>query len=75
VLTGTLHTMTRDEAKEQIRIDGGNVSGSVSKKTDYLVSGENSGSKYEKALSLGVEIINEQTFRELLEKEKTTRNE
>jgi len=67
--------MTRDEAKEQIRIDGGNVSGSVSKKTDYLVSGENSGSKYEKALSLGVEIINEQTFRELLEKEKTTRNE
>lgn len=66
VLTGTLSTMGRDEAKEKIRALGGDVSGSVSKNTDYVVAGENSGSKEEKAKELGVSIITEQEFLEML---------
>ncbi|KKW42029.1 MAG: ligase protein [Candidatus Magasanikbacteria bacterium GW2011_GWA2_56_11] len=62
VLTGTLTTMTRDEAKERIRELGGEVSGSVSKKTDYLVAGENPGSKYDQARALGVRILDEKQF-------------
>ena len=53
VLTGTLPTMTREAAKEMIESAGGKVSGSVSKKTDYVVAGEEAGSKLEKAVSLG----------------------
>ena len=66
VLTGTLQTMTRDEAKERIRALGGDVSGSVSKKTTYVVVGENPGSKAEKAKSLGVTILNEKQIGEML---------
>ncbi|MBX4197827.1 NAD-dependent DNA ligase LigA [Candidatus Parcubacteria bacterium] len=66
VLTGSLENMTRDEAKKKIREAGGNVSGSVSKKTDYVVAGEESGSKEEKARELGVNIISEQEFLKLL---------
>ncbi len=66
VLTGTLANMTRDEAKEKIRALGGSVSSSVSKETDYVVAGENAGSKYEKALKLGVQVLNEREFEEMI---------
>lgn len=59
VLTGTLPTMTRDEASELIKKNGGKVSSSVSKKTSYVVAGEEAGSKLTKAQTLGVEIIDE----------------
>ncbi len=67
VLTGTLPTLERDEAKEKIRALGGNVSGSVSAKTDYVVAGESAGSKYDKAVELGVAILDEDEFLKLLE--------
>lgn len=59
VITGTLSDMTRDEAKAFIEAHGGKVTGSVSKKTDYLLAGENAGSKLEKAQNLGIRIISE----------------
>ncbi|MDQ1330051.1 MAG: ligase [Thermodesulfobacteriota bacterium] len=67
VLTGVLETMTRNEAVKKIKTLGGRVSESVSKKTDYLVSGKSPGSKMEKAKALGVEIIDENTLRAILE--------
>ncbi|MDD4661836.1 MAG: NAD-dependent DNA ligase LigA [Candidatus Pacebacteria bacterium] len=66
VLTGTLLNITRDEAKERIRKLGGNVSSSVSINTSYVVIGENPGSKYDKAKKLGIKIINEKEFNELI---------
>lgn len=66
VLTGTLSVMGREEAKQKIRSLGGNVSSSVSKETDYVVAGENPGSKYEKALELGVQVLNEKKFLDAL---------
>ena len=62
VLTGTLPTMTRDEASELIKERGGKVSGSVSKKTSYVLAGEEAGSKLTKAKDLGVNIIDEEAF-------------
>jgi len=59
VLTGTLPTLKRTEATKQIKAAGGKVSGSVSKKTDYVVAGDEPGSKHDKAQSLGVEVIDE----------------
>jgi DNA ligase (NAD+) len=59
VLTGTLPTLTREEAKEKIEAAGGKVTGSVSKKTDYVVAGEEAGSKLDKANSLGIPVIGE----------------
>ena len=63
VLTGTLPTYTRDEASAVIEAAGGKVSGSVSKKTDYVLAGENAGSKLEKASSLNIRIIGEDEFK------------
>jgi DNA ligase (NAD+) len=65
VVTGTLPTLSRDGVKEYIESNGGKVTDSVSKKTSYLVLGENPGSKAEKAQSLGVKIINENELRKL----------
>jgi DNA ligase (NAD+) len=67
VLTGSLAQMTRDEAKHQIELRGGKVSASVSKKTHYVIVGDEPGSKYEKAVSLGVPVLDEQAFLKLLE--------
>ncbi|PYL88481.1 MAG: hypothetical protein DMF16_08290 [Verrucomicrobia bacterium] len=67
VLTGTLPSMTRDEASGKIEAVGGHVSSSVSKKTDYVVAGDEAGSKLEKAKKLGVKIIDEKAFRRMLE--------
>jgi len=67
VLTGTLPTMSREEAKERIESLGGKVTGSVSRKTDYVVVGADPGSKYDKALTLGIAILDETALQELLQ--------
>jgi DNA ligase (NAD+) len=66
VLTGTLSGYTRDEARAAIEARGGRVTSSVSKKTDYVVAGEEAGSKLDKATELGVTVIDEAAFRDLL---------
>ncbi len=66
VLTGTMPRYSRDQAKNMIEDAGGRVSGSVSKKTDYVVAGEDAGSKLDKAKELGVRVINEKAMEELL---------
>jgi DNA ligase (NAD+) len=67
VLTGTLSAMTRDEARAAIEAKGHKVAGSVSKKTDFVVAGEDAGSKLEKARALGVTILQEKEFIEMLQ--------
>jgi len=67
VLTGTLPNLKREEAAAKIEARGGKVSGSVSKKTDYVVAGEEAGSKLDKAQKLGVKIIDEKEFLKLCE--------
>jgi DNA ligase (NAD+) len=66
VLTGTLPSMTREEATEKIEVLGGHVTGSVSKKTDYVLAGAEPGSKFDKAKELGVKIIDEAAFRKMV---------
>ncbi len=66
VLTGSLSSLTRNQAKEMIRAAGGKASGSVSAKTDYLVAGESPGSKAEKARELGVRVLSEQAFIDMM---------
>ena len=66
VLTGTLQTMTRDEASDKIKMRGGKTSSSVSKKTSFVIAGENAGSKLDKAQDLGVIILNEDEFLKLI---------
>ena len=67
VVTGTLADFSRDGATEAITSRGGKVSGSVSKKTDFVVVGESPGSKYDKAVALGVPVLDEDGFRILLD--------
>jgi len=67
VLTGTLPTMSRNEAKEKIEALGGKVSGSVSKKTSYVLAGEEAGSKLKKATDLGITILDEAAFLQMIE--------
>ncbi len=66
VLTGTLPTYTRDEARALIEKEGGSVMGSVSKKTDFVLAGESAGSKLDKARELGIKIIDESEFKNML---------
>ena len=66
VITGTLPTLSRDQASEIIRKAGGSVTGSVSKNADFLLAGENAGSKLDKARELNVRVISENEFLELL---------
>jgi DNA ligase (NAD+) len=70
VLTGSLDALTRDEAQEAITLRGGKVSGSVSKKTHYVVAGAEAGSKLKKAEELGVEVLDEAAFLALIEYRK-----
>ena len=66
MLTGTLPTLKREEAEQKILAMGGKVSGSVSKKTSYVLAGADAGSKLEKAQALGVAVIDEAAFLALL---------
>jgi DNA ligase (NAD+) len=66
VLTGTLPTLSRDEAKEMLEAAGAKVAGSVSKKTDFVVAGAEAGSKLDKARELGVTVLDEDGLRQLL---------
>ena len=66
VLTGTLTTLSRKEAEELVVTNGGKVSSSVSKKTSFVVAGENAGSKLDTALKLGVPVLDEEAFRQML---------
>ena len=69
VITGTLLSLSRNEAKDRLALRGAKVSGSVSGKTDYLVAGENPGSKLDKARSLGVHILDEAELFKMLGQE------
>src|SRR5690606_16249220 len=66
VLTGTLPTMTREKAEAKIKEHGGKCTGSVSKKTSYLVAGEDAGSKLTKARALGIRVISEEELLEMI---------
>src|SRR5437773_1390521 len=66
VVTGTLQEFSRESAEDSIRVAGGKAAGSVSRKTDYVVAGENAGSKLLKAQELGVPVLDEEGFRKLL---------
>ena len=66
VLTGSLEDFTRNEASEIIERLGGKTSGTVSKKTDYVLAGEDAGSKLTKAQNLGVTVISEAEFKEMI---------
>jgi DNA ligase (NAD+) len=66
VITGTLPSLSRDQARELIKQNGGKASSSVSKQTDYVLAGSEPGSKYDTAEKLGVKIIDEKTFLTML---------
>ncbi|MFM8270275.1 MAG: BRCT domain-containing protein, partial [Pseudomonadota bacterium] len=68
VITGTLPSLSRDEASQLIRQNGGKVTSSVSKQTDYLVVGEEAGSKLDKARSLGIKLLDEAALKKLIKK-------
>jgi DNA ligase (NAD+) len=67
VVTGTLENLSRQQAKQAIRQAGGKSSSSVSKKTDFVLAGENPGGKLEKARKLGIEVIDEKQFKKMME--------
>ena len=67
VLTGALSGFTRDEIKDIIRKEGGKISSTVSAKTDFVIVGEDPGSKYEKAKKLEITILNEKSFRKMIQ--------
>ena len=67
VLTGTLPTLSRDEAKDMLEAAGAKVAGSVSKKTDYVIAGAEAGSKLDKARELGVAVLDEEGLKGLLD--------
>ena len=67
VLTGALPSLSREEVKERIELAGGKVTGSVSKKTDYVIAGDDPGSKYDKAIELGITILDEVQLLQLLQ--------
>ena len=69
VLTGTLPTMSRDEAAALIKANGGKVTGSVSKKTSFVVAGSDAGSKLTKAQELGIVVISEEELMRMIDKE------
>lgn len=71
VLSGTLSSLTREEAQEIIKSHSGKTTSSVSKKTDYLLLGDNPGSKLQKATALGVKILTEEEFLNMLNQQKT----
>ena len=75
VLTGTLPALSRDEASALIREAGGNVTGSVTKKTDFLLAGESAGSKLDKARELGISVLSEKEFLEMLNNNKPASHE
>ncbi|MEI6296370.1 MAG: NAD-dependent DNA ligase LigA [bacterium] len=66
VFTGTMPTLSREDGKKTVRDNGGDVSESISVKTNYLVAGENAGSKYDKAIKLGIKVINEDEFLKII---------
>lgn len=68
VITGTLPSLSRDEASQLIRENGGKITSSVSKNTDYVVVGEEAGSKLEKARTLGIKLLDEAGLRKLIKK-------
>jgi DNA ligase (NAD+) len=70
VMTGSLEALTREQAKEEIERRGGRIADSVSRRTDLVISGAGSGSKLKKAEQLGIKIVDESTFRKLLEEER-----
>ena len=67
VFTGGLETLTREEGKNMVRKQGGDISESVSKETDYVVAGSEPGEKFDKAKKLGIKIISEKEFLEMIE--------
>ena len=69
VITGTLENLTREKSKEILILLGGKISSSISKNTDYLIYGNNPGSKYEKALDLDINRLNEKSFLRMIKKE------
>jgi DNA ligase (NAD+) len=69
VLTGKLNDFSREEAAQAIELRGGRVSGSVSSKTDYVLSGEDAGSKLDKAKSLGIKVLTEDLFKDMIHNE------
>ena len=69
MLTGSLDKLSREEAKQRIEMSGGKVAGSVSKKTHFVIVGADPGSKADKARELGVTILSEQEFLELLDEQ------
>ena len=73
VFTGALTRFSRDEAKRLVEKEGGHAAGSVSKKTDYVVAGTEAGSKLDKARELGVKVISEDEFLEMLKLERAAR--